>query len=390
MIPVFVLDRPVSLRILEQLKDYKGKFGILAHAYTTENFKEKFASFDLTDFKIGDSGIYQKKPMNYTELFNEYEKMNVQYGIIKDYYRDPKKTLESAKLAKAEYEKGKYKFELMGVAQGITVAEYIRSYEEQRDLGFKKVAVGGLLDKVEKHVRMVRINSDVFLANVLHAIHVLHPEDDIFPLGAFNKKRIEMFERENIWASDYKGWIFRYNIEQSHKNNDRFEQVAENIKNLFNFIDEKRENILKNRPSNKRLLILSCSMRKTEKPGMAFNVYDGPYYHVLRNYLKHNYSLDVKIISAKYGLINARDKICPYDYKMSKADAKTYKRVYSSEIGKIVSLYKDVQFCGGKLYGSIIDNKYGINRVEGKIGQQLHQLKEWLYYYQTSIIGYEI
>ena len=67
MIPVFVLDRPVSLRILEQLKDYKGKFGILAHAYTTENFKEKFASFDLTDFKIGDSGIYQKKPMNYTE-----------------------------------------------------------------------------------------------------------------------------------------------------------------------------------------------------------------------------------------------------------------------------------------------------------------------------------
>ena len=388
MIPVFVLDRPVSLRILEQLKDYKGKFGILAHAYTTDNFKEKFASFDLTDFKIGDSGIYQKKPMDYQELFNEYEKMHVKYGIIKDYYRDPKKTFESAKLAKSEYDKRKHNFELMGVAQGTTVAEYVRSYEEQRKL-FDIVAIGGLLDKIEKHVRMVRVKSDIFLGNVLHAIRMLHPKDDIFPLGAFNKKRIEMFERENIWASDYKGWIFRYNLEQSHQNNDRFEQTAGNIRSLFNFIDEKRETVLKNNSRNKRLLILSCSMKKTEKPGMAFNVYDGPYYRVLRKYLKHNNGIDIKIISAKYGLINARDKICPYDYKMNKPDALIYRRIYCSEMEEIASLYKDVQFCGSKLYGSIIDDKYNIIKVNGKIGQQLHQLKTWLYYPQTSIIGYE-
>ncbi|WP_298277963.1 DUF6884 domain-containing protein [Ferroplasma sp.] len=388
MIPVFVLDRPVSLRILEQLKDYKGKFGILAHAFTTDNFKEKFAAFGLTDFKIGDSGIYQKKPMEYNKLFNEYEKMHVKYGIIKDYYRDPKKTLESAKLAKSEYNKRKYNFELMGVAQGTTVAEYVRSYEEQRKL-FDNVVIGGLLDKIEKHVRMVRVKSDVFLGNVLHAIRVLHPKDYIFPLGAFNKKRIEMFERENIWASDYKGWIFRYNLEQSHKNNDRFEQTAGNIRSLFNFIDEKRETVLKNNSRNKRLLILSCSMKKTEKPGMAFNVYDGPYYRVLRKYLKHNNGIDIKIISAKYGLINARDKICPYDYKMNKPDALIYRRIYCSEMEEIASLYKDVQFCGSKLYGSIIDDKYNIIKVNGKIGQQLHQLKTWLYYPQTSIIGYE-
>lgn len=59
------------------------------------------------------------------------------------------------------YNKGNYNFELIGVAQGNTVAEYVRSYKEQRAL-FGKVAIGGLLDKVENHVRMVKVKSDVF------------------------------------------------------------------------------------------------------------------------------------------------------------------------------------------------------------------------------------
>ena len=389
MIPVFVLDRPVSLKILEQLKDYKGKFGILAHAYTSDNFKKQFAAFSLTKFKIGDSGIYQKKNMSYKELFDEYKKMNVEYGIIKDFYRDPKKTFESAKLAKKVFEDGNYHFRLMGVAQGNTVAEYVRSYQQQKDLGFEKVAVGGLLDKIENHKRMVKVKSDVFLQNVLHAIKVINSKDDIFPLGVFNKKRIELFERENIWASDYKGWIFRYNIEQSHKNNDRFEQTAKNIRELFRFIDKKKDNVLKNnKPSKERLLILSCSMKKTENPGIALKVYDGPSYHILRNYLKIKRDIDIKIISAKYGLIDGHDKILPYDYKMNKNDALIYKRIYSSEIDQIASMYKDVQFCGSKLYGSIIDDNYNITRVDGKIGQQLHQLKTWLYYSHPYMLEY--
>ena len=74
---------------------------------------------------------------------------------------------------------------------------------------------------------------------------------------------------------------------------------------------------------------------------------------------------------------------------MNKANALIYKRIHSSEMEKITSLYKDVQFCGSKLYESIIDDKYNIIKVDGKIGQQLHRLKTWLYYPQTSIIWYE-
>lgn len=386
MIPVLVLDRPVSLRILEQIKDYNGKFGILAHTYTSDNFKKKFAAFELTDFKIGDSGIYQKDSMCYDDLFEEYEKMKVKYGMIKDYYRDPKRTLESAYLAKKMYDKGNYSFELMGVAQGNTVAEYVRSYDEQRVL-FDRVAIGGLLDKVENHVRLVKVKSDIFLANVLHAVRLLHPNDHLFPLGVFNMKRIRMFEQENVWASDYKGWIFRYNKDQSHKNNDRFEQTARNLIDLLNFVEEKREITTANKPLRRRLLIISCSKKKADKDGKAIDIYDGRSYHILRKYLENNNDLDIKIISAKYGLIDGNDRISPYDYKMMKGDALLYKRIYKVDINELVSRYKDVKFCGGKLYGSIIDDNSSVIKVYGRIGDQLHQLKQWLYFTEPFAIG---
>lgn len=378
MIPVFVLDRPVSLRILERLKDYKEKFGILAHVYTSDNFKNKFASFDLTEFKIGDSGIYQKNTMNYDELFEEYEKMNVKYGIIKDFYRDPKRTFESAEIAKKYHRKGNYHFNLMGVAQGNTVAEYVKSYQQQRTL-FDNVAIGGLLDKIDNHVRMVRVKSDVFLDNVLHSIRILHPTDNLFPLGVFNKKRINMFERENIWASDYKGWIFRYDINQSHKNNDRMDQTVKNLINLLKFIEEKRGCTSVDHPLKPRLLILSCSMKKTDNGGKAVDVYDGPSYRMLRKYLKNKRDMDVKIISAKYGLIDGSDRISPYDNKMKSKDALIYKKIYESEISKLASKYDDVRFYGGKLYKSVIYDNHDIVKIDGRIGCQLHQLKQWLY-----------
>ena len=235
---------------------------------------------------------------------------------------------------------------------------------------------------------MVKVKSDIFLKNVLHAIHVLYPEDLLFPLGAFNKKRVSLFERENVWASDYKGWIFRYNIEQSHKNNDRFVQTANNIRSLFNLIDEKKENANISQTNKSRLLIISCSKKKTNHPQRAVEVYNGPSYYVLRKYLKNTKDIDVKIISAKYGLIDGNDKIAPYEYKMNKQDALIYKKIYRLEIEKLASSYTDVQFCGSKLYGSIIGDNCNIGKANGKIGQQLHQLKTWLYYPHPNLLEY--
>jgi len=376
MIPVFVLDRPASLRILQQLEDCKGKFGILAHPFTSDNFKKQFADFNLSAFKIGDSGIYQKGGMSYHKLFEEYEKMGVDYGIIKDYYRNPEKTLESAKKALKIYKKGKYNFQLMGVAQGNTVAEYVRSYKSQKDIGLSIVVIGGLLDKIENHVRMVKVKNETFLKNVLHAIRVLYPDDKIFPLGVFNKRRVGIFKSENIWASDYKGWIFRYNKAEADALGNRFQQTAEYIRNLLKYINENMSSdstLHKNK--GHRLLLVSCTAKKASKPGKAINVYDGPYFHIIRKY--YNKSIDIKIISAKYGLIDADDKIAPYDHKMKKEDAEIYKQVYKKDLEELFSKYSSIAFCGSKLYASVIPEN-NVNIINDRIGIQLHLLKGWL------------
>ncbi|MGE9810296.1 hypothetical protein ACLIKE_03015 [Ferroplasma acidiphilum] len=205
MMPVFSADTPESLGMLQQLDDCKGKFGIMAHPYASGNFKKQFADFNLPAFKIGDPGICQEGNMDYHKLFGEYEKMGVDYGTIKYCCRGPSETLESANEALKEYKKGNYNFQLMGVAQGNTVAEYAGSYKSQRCTGLGIVVLGGLLAKAENPAGMDDAKNGTFLKNVLHAIRALCPDDKIFPLGAFNKSMAEIFKSENIWALDYGG-----------------------------------------------------------------------------------------------------------------------------------------------------------------------------------------
>jgi hypothetical protein len=377
------------------LTDYKGKFGILAHAFTTDNFKKKFREFELASVKVGDSGIYQKKQITYLELFSEYEKMGVTHGIIKDYYKDPKRTFISAKEAIKVYLEGKnegrYNFELVGVAQGDTVADYIESYMAQKELGFRMVAIGGLLYKIEKHTRMVRLSKNILLHNVLTSIRNLYPNDDLFPLGVFNKDRIKLFLELNIWGSDYKGWIFKYNISESHREGNRFEQVRSYLKsNIFEFIENNinfnfdkknqlNQKIKYEKLNPNRLLILSCSKRKADKSGKAIKVYQGVAYNQLRNYYFKKNHLDVKIISAKYGLIDKNDIIDPYDNKMNVRSSEIYKIAFRKEFETLSKQYDDIFVFGGKNYQNVVSGFEKFQFTQGKIGEQLHQLKEWLY-----------
>ena len=369
MIPIFVVDRPISLEILEGLVDYKDKFGILSHPFTSKNFKEKFRNFNITKYKIGDSGIFQKKDIDYKDLFQEYVKMRVSHGIIKDYYRDPNKTLESARLAIKEYKENGYEryFKLIGVAQGNSPIEYLKNYTQQKELGFEMVAIGGLLEKIEKHSRLVKVKQEELIIRTLELIRNKYPKDDLFPLGIFNRSRIDLFKNLDIWGSDYKGWIFHYDIERSHRKGDRKEQIREYLKNeIFPMINKDR------------LLILSCSEKKRNIKGQAIEVYDGPAFRILRNYLKDNDNLDVKIISAKYGLINMGTVIEPYDEKMTLKKALEYKKKYSREIKILTNSYKEVMFYGGSLYRLVLGtNNY--DYTYGKIGQQLAQLRDWIY-----------
>ena len=368
--PLFVVDRPVSLEILKGLKDKNGQFGILSHAFTTDNFKSKFKEFEFAKYKIGDSGIYQGRDISYPELFNEYIKMGVTHGIIKDYFRNPAKTLESSKEAWEYYNKANLqeKFVLLGVAQGNTIKEYLQSYENQRKIGYKMIAVGGLLSKIENHSRMVRVLREGLMINVLKNLRAKYPYDTIFPLGIFSRSRIGLFKELNVWATDYKGWIFRYNIEQSHRKKDRFEQVQNYIRNEILPLITKD-----------RLLILSCSKRKKVGSGPSIEIYDGGAFRVVRRYLQLNDGLDVRIISAKHGLINQAFKIENYDEKMTILKAKLYRKKYAREISTLLSCYRDIMICGGKEYRDVTGDRK-CYYTKGKNGEQLHQLKEWLYF----------
>lgn len=384
--PIFVVDRPASLRILSGLSDQKGKFGILAHAFTTDNFKRQFAEFDLAAFKIGDSGIYQKKKdVTYPEIFQSYENMKVDYGIIMDHYRDRKSTYESAKKAIKVYKRSKYSFQLVGVAHGKSVSEYLKSYKEQKELGFEVVAIGGLLDKIQKHVRLVRVKHDVMLRNVLRAIRINYPDDRILPLGVFNRKRLQFFKEIGVWASDYKGWIFQYDKTQADLKDNRFEQTRKYVKEMIlkplSWNDESIywEASIQPNKNDKRLLIMACGKVKKNEPGKAIDVYNGPSFKMVRKYLKfRNNHLDIKIISAKYGLIDYKDRISPYDLKLNSKSSEIYKEVYSSDLKGYLNVYREIFVLGGKDYQSVIPGGRNVMRAKGKIGMQLSQLKKWL------------
>lgn len=333
MIPVFVLDNPDSISTLQKLKYYKGEFVILTHTYTSDNFKRQFQ--DLSDFKIGSPDIYKKDNMDYYKLFDEYEKMGANYGIIKYYYIDSKKTLESAKEGLEIYKNGNYHFKLMGIAQGNTVSEYVINYKNQKSLGFDIVAIGGLSDK-----------NGTFLKNVIHAIGVLYPDDDILLLG-------------------YKPDV--------DKCNNSFQKTVMNIKNLLKYLNENHHSSRKN--ANSILLLVSSTNRKSSNSGKAINVYTGQYFRIIRK--QYNKNIDIKIISAKYGLIDVNDEIDPYYYKLKEEDAKIYKQIYKKDLEDLFSKYSKIAFCGWKLYSSIMPEN-NVYIIKGGIFTQSHLLKEWM------------
>lgn len=214
---------------------------------------------------------------------------------------------------------------------------------------------------------MVKVMKEEFMVNVLKAIRAEFPDDTIFPLGVFSRSRMGLFKELNVWATDYKGWIFKYNIKQSHRELDRFEQVRNYLRDeVFPLI------------TKQRLLILSCSERKKQGIGRSIDIYDGNSFRMVRNYLQNNDGLDIRIISAKYGLINKDFKIENYNEKLTLAKAKTFRKKYAREINTLLSCYRDTLVCGGAVYRSVAGNG-DYNFTKGKMGEQLSQLKKWLY-----------
>jgi len=214
-IPFFVVDRPMSLKILEHcgINNQPFKLGLMGHANTSEEFQDMFREFNHENIiKIVDSGVFTKNGcMNgYPALFSTYERMGADYGIIIDVLKNKDETIVAAKKALSAYNSGKYSFRLIGVAQGNTVQEYQECYAALKELGYKHIAIGGLLKKAENSARYVKVHDEELLKSVASKIRSDYPDDWLFLLGSYHPHRHKIFKKYEIFGGDYKGWIFQY------------------------------------------------------------------------------------------------------------------------------------------------------------------------------------
>jgi hypothetical protein len=148
-----------------------------------------------------------------------------------------------------------------------------------------------------------------------------------------------------------------------------------------------RNTLRSNQPAG-HLLLLGCSDRKRAVKGKlpALELYDGVNFRVLRAFLnEHGWppGLCIKILSAKYGLIDATDLIETYDQRLDESTArqmngKVLKALAS--VGTPTCVFVNL----GKDYLRSVE---GIERLfpgqqfvyaEGGIGLKMAQMKKWL------------
>jgi len=243
LIPHFVADRPMSLRILSGLdfKRHPVNVGLMVQACTSQNFRNIVSKFPCGDLNycgvidgpcpyngeikkclkglalkkhfttIADSGVFTKdgSSLNYPSLFQRYQEMQVKRGIILDVLGNKKRTIESAQIGWEYYDEFEYDFKLVGVVQGKNIKEYMKCYENLLNIGYEEIAIGGLLTKRENTARYASSNRDE-ISRIVKKIKSEWPDKRCFTLGVYNPKRHEFLKEIGVDAADYKGWIFQY------------------------------------------------------------------------------------------------------------------------------------------------------------------------------------
>jgi len=243
LVPHFVADRPMSLRILSGLdfKRHPVNVGLMVQACTSQNFRDIVSKFPCGDQNycgvvdghcpylgnlkkcskglalrehittIADSGVFTKggSSLDYPTLFQRYKEMHIERGIILDVLGDKNETIKSAKIGWEFYQNLDCDFTLIGVTQGNNVNEYVKCYEKLLKIGYEEIAIGGLLTKHENTARYASSNRDN-ISSTVKKIRSEWPDNRCFTLGVYNPKRHEFLEEIGVNAADYKGWIFQY------------------------------------------------------------------------------------------------------------------------------------------------------------------------------------
>lgn len=245
MVPFSLVDRPNHLRVLRRLelyREYPGQpLGIMTHANVTLPVQALVRDFpcgaeaciDVTGAPcpyradsarcpfhryirqraiiMCDSGVFTKQgaTLAYPDLFALYARMAVDYGLMIDVVHNAEATLESAKRALDAYSPYAGRFNLVAVAQGVTLADYVWCYQALRGLGYTYIALGGLLKKVWDSARYTHVQRESLLWEVISTIRGLYDEDWLFALGVLHPRRIPRLVQYRTWA-DSKWYLFQY------------------------------------------------------------------------------------------------------------------------------------------------------------------------------------
>ena len=138
----------------------------------------------------------------------------------------------------------------------------------------------------------------------------------------------------------------------------------------------------------KRLLILGCSQAKRDGHNLpALEIYDGPYYRVLRKFLKtHQWpeNTSISILSAEHGLFGVIKEISSYNRRMDRCTAAAYAQRCASTLRKWNDTHFSIHVALGKDYLPAIQP--GLQALDidadffgGSIGLKQSRLKEFLY-----------
>lgn len=139
------------------------------------------------------------------------------------------------------------------------------------------------------------------------------------------------------------------------------------------------------------LLVQACSARKKEvsRPIPALDLYDGYFYRIIKNSELSSNSdpvIDIRIVSAEYGLLRPDDVIETYERKMdSQRAVQLQPSVVNSLIQEVANHdYDEVVVNLGKVYQQAISGlpeavSVPVRTIEGSgIGVKGHILKQFL------------
>ena len=138
-----------------------------------------------------------------------------------------------------------------------------------------------------------------------------------------------------------------------------------------------------------RLLIVACSGRKFKKKTLtsAFELYDGVNYRVIKKTFREQRrpdNLTIKILSAKYGLIDETFPITNYDVRFNKTTAKERNTETINRLKSLDPIPDEIFVNLGKTYllaTSGINDIFtdtNITYAKGGIGTKMKEMKNWL------------